>query len=236
MTESGQVVVYTKLETCKRLVVDTRRLIQPQAPQDAILEQRTQVFRLEDDWSSGKAQPTMAMTRFMRQRKATAAMTTPAQALTEVEEKVSGSAAVSSSAETEVSSEAQSNPEKVTAGGAANPPQTGGEDLADESTRNIFGQWMVIPEQSDPLEAFLKEIGVPWVARKVIGNLQMTTTLSLEPGGWFVVHDRSSAGESTTRMRADATFHEVVGSDKKSSPIRCQVDRGASLEWLWLLL
>lgn len=80
--------------------------------------------------------------------------------------------------------------------------------------------WVVIPEASDSLDPFLKEIGVAWVVRKLAASVQVTTTLLHTPDK-FSVHDKSSAGETLVELTPDGEYREVTNSENKTSRMKC---------------
>lgn len=91
------------------------------------------------------------------------------------------------------------------------PPE---EEPAFDPLQDLSGDWGVDLAKSDPLEPFLKELDVPWVLRKVIVKMVVTTTITHTEGN-FSVFEKSSASEQLTEIMLDGRKRDALSADGK---------------------
>jgi hypothetical protein len=83
----------------------------------------------------------------------------------------------------------------------------------------LSGSWVLDEGRSDPLEVLLKEMGVPWIARKAAAALSVTTTM-LHTRREVVIVDKSKLFENRTPYILDARPYPKTGDDGKVVHLR----------------
>jgi hypothetical protein len=83
----------------------------------------------------------------------------------------------------------------------------------------LTGSWVLDEARSDPLEVLLKEMGVPWIARKAAAALSVTTTMR-HTRREVVIVDKSKLFENKTPYILDAAPHPKTGDDGKVVHLR----------------
>ena len=100
---------------------------------------------------------------------------------------------------------------------------------------DVSGVWTVDHRRSHPLGPFLKQLGVPWVARVLIANLEVTTTIEHE-AHYFCMTDTSSAGISARPpLVVDGRPHMVRGDDGVAVQIVCGCEGDALVVTTYLI-
>jgi len=84
-----------------------------------------------------------------------------------------------------------------------------------EVSFDLSGTWRVDKATSDTLEELLKEMGVPWIARKAVEGLEVTTILRQTGSSELVIEERSRLGDHSSKISLNWKQFDVKGGDGK---------------------
>lgn len=117
-------------------------------------------------------------------------------------------------------------------------PVTGGDITADDRARfaaALAGSWVVDRAHSDSMDDMLTLMGLPWVARKLAGSLEVTAVTKPAPDCSVIdTEDVSSMGVTRTHYALDNTTHAATGSDGRVSHVTCSLIKYTGEEGLRL--
>lgn len=82
---------------------------------------------------------------------------------------------------------------------------------------DVSGTWVIDKSRSDTLDEFLSLMGLPWIARKLAGSLEVTAMTKHDvAAGSIVTEDHSSMGITVTTYTLDGQSRSVTRDGKTS--------------------
>ena len=84
-----------------------------------------------------------------------------------------------------------------------------------EVSFDMTGTWRVDKATSETLDELLKEMGVPWIARKVVDGLEVTTVLRQAGSSDLFMEEKSRLGDHASKLSLNWKQYDVKGGDGK---------------------
>ena len=93
---------------------------------------------------------------------------------------------------------------------------------------NFTGVWLFDKAASQSMDPYFKAIGVPWIARRMVNGVKITSTIR-HCNSRLLLNDASSLGGHTSRFVLDGRWRRVRGQDGKEARVRAW--QGSSGSW-----
>lgn len=138
---------------------------------------------------------------------------------------------VSASAPTTPAVQALASPLGISAASSPSPSPSASSSSSPPYC-TLSGTWKVDKTRGDTLDGLMKELGVAWLARKVVLALDVTTRIEHDPRAHTcTVTDLSSAGEQATTHQTNGEWNEV--RTKEGKTIRMCAREGEEMRSIW---